>query len=312
MTHPAIPSDSVVGQAAPVLSAKPVVLDGGDRGVDLHVKVSAPAAGENLPVILFSHGFGSSGEMYQPLVDFYAAHGFVVVQPTYLDSRALGVDPHDPRAAQFWRLRIEDAKRVLDNLDTVVGAIPGLAPRVDADRIGAVGHSFGGQTTALLLGLRVLAPAGHGQDLSDSRVKAGVLLATAGTGGDDLAPGIIDNLPWLNVSFDEMRTPALVVYGDHDQSVLTTRGPDWGADAFHLSPAPKSLLRLSGIEHSLGGAVGYDSFETTDNNPAAVAVLQRATTAYLRTQLGIDVSAWDRLVSELRDDANGLAFVESK
>jgi predicted dienelactone hydrolase len=31
---------------------------------------------------VFSHGFGSSLDGYGPLADFWAAHGFVVIQPS--------------------------------------------------------------------------------------------------------------------------------------------------------------------------------------------------------------------------------------
>jgi len=69
------------GVAAPVVSVKPVVLPAPGPGEDLHLRVSAPATGRDLPVILFSHGNGSSLEGYGPLTDFWATHGFVVVQP---------------------------------------------------------------------------------------------------------------------------------------------------------------------------------------------------------------------------------------
>ena len=309
MTH----DSAVVGTASPITSIKPVILDdGGDRGADLHVKVSAPVAGNDLPIVLLSHGFGSSGEMYQPLADFWASHGFVVLQPTYLDSRTLGLSQDDHRAPHYWRHRLTDAVRVLDNLDVLISALPGLAARVDAGTVAVAGHSFGGQTSGLLLGLRVLAPAADGEDYSDPRVKAGILLATAGLGGNDLSPGMIDKLPWLNVSFEHMTAPALVVLGDKDQSILTTRGPDWSADPYHYAPGPKSLLTLAGAEHSLGGVVGYDSFETTDGNPAAVALVQRLTTAYLRTNLGVDRDAWATAATELHQDAAAPGTLESK
>lgn len=72
---------------SPVVSVKPIVLPAPGRGENLQVKVSAPTTGRNLPIIVFSHGSGSSLEGYGPLVDFWAAHGFVVIQPTHLDSR---------------------------------------------------------------------------------------------------------------------------------------------------------------------------------------------------------------------------------
>lgn len=279
--------------ATPVVSVKPVVLPAPGRGEDLRVRVSAPITGRDLPIILFSHGFGSSLDGYGPLTDFWAAHGFVVIQPTHLDSRTLGLAPDDPRTPRIWRFRVEDMKRILDGLDLLEAAVPGLDGRVDRSRIAVAGHSFGGQTAGNLLGLRVIDPVTkEGEDLSDPRVTAGVLLATAGQGGADLTPFAVENFPFMNPSFADMTTPALVVAGDRDDSPLTVRGPDWMADPYYLSPGDKSLLTLSGAEHSLGGIPGYEAGETTDEDPARVALIQRVTLVYLRHALGIEDHSW--------------------
>jgi len=181
------------------------------------VRVSAPVTGHDLPIILFSHGFGSSLEGYGPLADFWAAHGFVVIQPTHLDSRMVSVPPDDPRTPRMWRFRVEDLKRILDHLDLVEAAVPGLAGRLDRSRIAVAGHSFGGQSAGNLLGLRVLERDSKEEaDLSDRRVSAGVLLATAGTGGADLTPFAAEHFPYMNPSFSHMATPTLVIAGDQD------------------------------------------------------------------------------------------------
>ncbi|MGC4803486.1 alpha/beta hydrolase family protein [Micromonospora sp. DT233] len=303
-----------VGPAAtPIVSVKPLVLPAPGRGADLHVRVSAPTTGGNLPVILLAHGYGSSLDGYGPLADHWAAQGFVVVQPTHLDSRTLGLAPDDPRARRFWRLRVEDMTRVLDHLDELAAAVPGLAERgIDHGRIAAAGHSFGGQTAGILLGLRVLPPAGTGEDLSDPRVSAGVLLATAGTGGDDLTPFAREHFPYLNPDFTHLTAPALVVAGDRDQSALSVRGPDWSADPYLLGPGPKSLLTLFGAEHSLGGIPGYEAAETTDEHPGRVALLRRLTTAYLRSALDPADPAWPTEVAQLAASRDPLGRVESK
>ena len=92
-----------VGATSPVLSFSPVVLPVPGRAVDLQVRISAPVTGSDLPVILLSHGHGPSNYLsslngYAPLANYWAAHGFVVIQPTHLDSKTLGLrESDDPR-----------------------------------------------------------------------------------------------------------------------------------------------------------------------------------------------------------------------
>lgn len=189
-------SESALTVPAQTVSVKPVALSAPGRGDDLLVKVSAPVTGGTLPAVVFSHGFGSSMDGYGPLADFWAAHGFAVIQPTHLDSRAVGLAHDDPRTLRIWRLRVEDDKRILDQLDVVEAAVPGLSGRLDRSRIAVAGHSFGGQTAGNLLGLRVIDPqTGEAEDLPDPRVKAGVLLATAGLGADNLTPFAAEHFP---------------------------------------------------------------------------------------------------------------------
>ena len=300
------------GAPATVVSAKPVILPAPGRGEDLQIRVSAPATGNDLPVLVFSHGFGWSMNGYAPLADHWAANGFVVIQPTHLDSRSIGMPHEDPRFPQIWRHRIQDITRALDNLDVLEAAVPGLSGRVDRSRIAVAGHSWGAQTVSTLLGARVLDSAGTAdEDLSDPRVKAGVLLALTGL-GDTLTPFAAEHLPFMKPSFDHMTAPALIVAGDHDQSALSTRGPDWFTDPYTYSPGPKSLLTLFGAEHSLGGIPGYEVAETTDENPARVALIQRLSTAFLHSALHPEDTSWKAAAGTLAEDPNPLGTLQSK
>jgi dienelactone hydrolase len=305
-------TQKTAGAPAVIVSAKPVVLSAPGRGENLQVRVSATATGSDLPVIVFSHGFGLSMNDYAPLADFWAAHGFVVLQPTHLDSRTLGLSAEDPRTPRIWRFRIQDLKRVLDGLDVLEASVPGLSGRLDRSRIAVAGHSWGAQTASTLLGARVLDSDGvPGEDMSDTRVNAGVLLALTGL-GDDLTPFAEENFPFMKPSFDTMTTPALIVAGDHDQSMLSTRGPDWFTDPYTYSPGSKSLLTLFGAEHSLGGINGYEAAATTDESPARVALVQQLTSTFLRSALYPEDTSWKAAATALDEDPNPLGKLQSK
>jgi predicted dienelactone hydrolase len=319
MTGPTYAAD-ILSAPAPVLSVSPVVLPAPGRAVDLQVRVSAPVTGSELPIILLSHGLGYSNHLsslngYAPLANFWAAHGFVVIQPTHLDSKTLSLNPDDPEAPPHWRSRAEDMKRILDQLDVLEAAVPQLIGRLDPSKVAVAGHSMGGHTASLLLGARLTDPHdGTRVNLAEPRIKAGVLLAAPGRGGDALTEFVVKNYSFFSTTdFSEMTTPALVVAGDKDTSAhLTVRGAAWHTDPYFLSPGAKSLLTLFDAEHGLGGVSGYDVAETTDDNPERVAAVQRLTWAYLRTELYPGDSAWQAAQDALAASPDPLGRVESK
>ena len=318
--HAAIGKAENIPVSAPtsVVSVSPVVLSSPGRAVDLQMRVSAPTAGRDLPIILLPHGQGMSNHLsssngYGPLANFWAAHGFVVIQPTHLSSKSLSLDPKTPGAPLFWRSRVEDMKRILDQLDIIEASVPEIEGRLDRSRIGVAGHSMGGHTAGILLGAQLTDEDGTKVDLAEPRIKAGVLLTPPGNGGADLGGFAVDIPFFRHPSFAEMTTPALVIVGDNDVSPhLTVRGADWHADPYRLSTGPKCLLTIFGGEHLLGGISGYDAAETTDENPERVAMVQRLTWAYLRTALYPEDSAWSAACASLADQLNELGRVECK
>nr|MDT0656803.1 alpha/beta fold hydrolase [Micromonospora sp. DSM 115978] len=191
------------------------------------MRVSAPTIGRDLPLILFAHGHGQVNFLnsylgYGPIVDYLSSHGFVVIQPTFLDAMALGLrDADDPDAPLYARARAEDMSRVLDHLDMIENAVPQLAGRLNRDKVAAVGHSLGGHTVGLLLGMQFDDPSQDGRkvSLADRRIRTGVMIAPPGRGGDALHDRVTELYPALNApDFSTMRTPVLVVAGDKDLS----------------------------------------------------------------------------------------------
>ncbi|MDC0766022.1 alpha/beta hydrolase family protein [Streptomyces sp. HD] len=312
---------TAVDSPTPVLSFGPVTLHIPGRPVDLQIRITAPATGTDLPVILLSHGHGPSNNLsslngYAPLANSWAAHGFTVIQPTHLSSRTLSHLPADtPGAPFFWRSRAEDMTHILDRLDAVESAVPQLSGRLDRTRIAVAGHSLGGHTAGLLLGARITDPdSGEEVELAEPRITAGVLLAPPGRGGDILNGPMAEVLPFVHTTdFSTMTTPALVVAGDKDDPRhFTDIGPVWHTDPYTLAPGPKTLLTLFGAEHGLGGIAGYDAAETTDENPERVTALARLTSAYLRTRLHPGDDSWQTARDALTTGPHAFGRVESK
>jgi predicted dienelactone hydrolase len=289
-----------IGPTLPFTSFSPIVLPVPGRIVDLQLRVTLPSTGYRLPIILLSHGQGrsnyiSSLDGYAPLYEFYAAHNFAVLQPTHLSSLFLNLTA--PYGQKFYyQDRAQDMVRILDNLDNIEGAVPGLKGRLDRTRVAVVGHSFGTMTAAMLLGAMNTDPRnGTTWCQPKARIKAGVMLAGVGKGGADMSESGSRLVPFYGPNFSRMDAPGLVVYGNEDLSPhLTKRGADWLGDIFTLAPGAKDLLVIKGGKHGLGGVSTWDAAETLDESPERLAVVQRMTLAYLRSQLYEGDGTWPK------------------
>ncbi|KAI1152142.1 alpha/beta-hydrolase [Nemania diffusa] len=306
-----------VNSSSPIISFTPVIIPSPGRPAELQVRVTAPVSGNSLPIILLSHGHGQSNWLsslhgYAPLAEFWAKHGFVVIQPTHLSSRTLSL-PVQSGNEMYWRERAEDMIQILDHLDLIEAAVPGLEGRLDRSKVAGAGHSFGTMTISLLLGAKNTDPRdGAAFHPFEPRIKAGVLFGGTGNSGTDMSENGKKMVPFYGLDFSAMTTPALVIGGEDDVSPhLTTRGADWHWDSYTYGPGSKDLLRVEGGRHGFGGISGWDAAETKDESPERLGLVQRMSLAYLRSQLYEGDKSWEKACAVLAT-LKGLGSVESK
>ncbi|WP_299363685.1 alpha/beta fold hydrolase [uncultured Paracoccus sp.] len=294
--------------AALTVAYTPILLPMAGRA-PLELRVTAPAKGDALPIVLLSHGAGPSKYIpskdgYAPLAQFWAERGFAVIQPTHGNSLVGGLPQDAPGAPYFWRQRVTEITAILDQLNEVERQGPAIAGRLDHQRIAVAGHSFGGHTVSLLLGARLA-----GESFADPRIRAGVLLAAPGRGGSDLFAQSAARFPFFDVDFTLMKAPSLVVCGADDAPHFTGRGPEWHADAFYDSPDAQALVTVYGVGHGLGGIAGLDAKETEIEAPESLEATRRLTLAWLRNVLDVDKDTWPAAISSLDGPARTLAKV---
>lgn len=110
-----------------------------------------------LPLVLFSHGFGMARCNYTSIIQDLASHGYIVIAVDHPyagltvlpDGRVLSVEQDSKNGdLKAGIRRVEDAAKdlmfVLDAVAKRHSAIGELAQRVDLSKVGVVGHSLGG------------------------------------------------------------------------------------------------------------------------------------------------------------------------
>lgn len=186
------------------------------RQRDIPVRIRLPEGGERVPVIVFSHGLGGSRDGGREWGEHWASRGFAVVHVQHAGSdealwkgRPAGERFSGLRSGatlQQFLARIADIKFVVADLDRRQSAGDPVAMRLDLDRLGMSGHSFGAVTTLFLGGQRP-APGPFDRlaaGLPESRFVAFLAFSPQALGAD---PGH---------QFSAFSRPALLITGTLD------------------------------------------------------------------------------------------------
>ena len=274
-----------------------------ELGKRLGVRVSFPRAAGRFPVVLFSHGAYSSKDLYDPILDHWASHGYVVLAPTHRDSTTLGVSRGDPSVAKHWPERMADLSFLLNSIGEIETMVGGLAGKPDLSRVAASGHSLGGLTAMALAGVQVRGEQTARTSYRDSRVKAAIFVSPPGA-----LPNLVDA-----AGFSAIQVPALYTTSTEDLLMLPDTTWEWHKDGYQAAPrGDKYLLVLKGADHYLGGAVGRDDLQRHPMADDYLDVTNGLSTAFLDTYLKQNDRGRQMLRASGRLISPTLALTEAK
>lgn len=276
---------------------------------DLPLRVAFPAEGDSYPLIVFSHGNGSSKDLYSAYADHWVSHGYVVIQPTHMDSVSLGGSMRNMNYAKMAAIsdsRRRDMRHIVDSLDQLDKQVAGLEGKIDKARLVAAGHSMGGATAMRLAGLMLIDPP-HASaiDYRDERFRA--LLLVSDPGNNRLMP----EAPWKGVP-----VPTFIATGSADFGGMPRRSSKSIATAAKfpsdavMPDTPNHYLFVDGMDHYLGGLICKDDAPGPPDHDA-LGIVGGVSTAFLDAYMKADDSAREFLQSaSLSELTNGRARLE--
>ncbi len=278
----------------------------------LPVRISYPEAEGAFPVIVFSHGNGSKGDMYKGFTDYWASHGYVVIQPTHMDSTSLGFETKTNLREFYTQMLIvtdtrrQDMSFVLDSLDLIQELVPDLKGKLDTSTLVAAGHSMGAATAMLVSGMKLVNPMNGAEESSDeNRFKVLLMISDPGT------MALMPKDPWQGVSM-----PTLISTGTKDFSAVGGQKKSsfqfLVPESLKRSSAPHHYVLIDGADHYLGGLIcrtdvpGPPQYE-------ALTIAASTSTIFLNAYVKNDTKAMNSIrFGNLNEATNGKASLTLK
>jgi predicted dienelactone hydrolase len=279
------------------------------------VKIYFPASSgkdtrEPCPVILFSHGLGGSREHYRYLGEHWAAHGYVSVHLQHPGSdetiwkdqsrplRTIGRAAADPGNVVHRPLDVRFALDRLAELNDDAAFV--LHRRLDLQRVGVAGHSFGAYTTMAVAGqtLRRLP----GVELAEPRVKAAIAMST---------PVRNPTAASQNNGYGEVAIPVYHLTGSADADRFGTPDPALRRVPYDQTRrAPACLLVLTGGDHMVFS--GQRRRGDGEHDPEFHRLILESTTAFWDATLRDSPEAQRWLDDDFSERLGDLGTFEQK
>lgn len=291
----------VLGEAAAGFSYEPLALPEGfipefidltvhdaARNRDIPVRIYLPSASNSVPVILFSHGLGGSRQGNSFMGRHWSGRGYVVVFLQHPGSDVSVWKDLPParrmeamkRAANARNLilRIGDVRAVLDTLERWNREPDSqLFGRLDLERIGMSGHSFGALTTQAVSGQQLGL---FGRNATNPRIKAAVIFSPSPPRAGDPKQAFGEvKIPWMLMT----GTKDVAPIGDTDVASRLAVFPA-------LPPGSKYELVLYEAEHFAFTDVMFPGREGK-RNPNHHRVILALSTAFWDAYLKGDSAA---------------------
>ena len=253
----------------PAVSAQEIVWHDSVRQRSIPVKFYLPRSTEKSPVILFSHGIGSSIESCAYLANAWAARGFVCVLVQHPGSdekiwkgKVRILNEFKKAYEQNWnsRTRAQDLQFVLNCLERLVQSDPQFAARMDLDRIGVGGIDLGALAALLLAGQ---VPPDDGDSLYDLRIKA--VLA--------LSPPVPPTKMDYQAMYQPISVPAFFLTGTNDDGIVgSTKAVQRRIPFDAMVQNQRYLITLDGGDHRMygGRVVSFLSGRNDEKFQAAI------------------------------------------
>lgn len=278
------------------------------------VKIFSPRGqGGPFPVIIFSHGLGSSRDVYGYLGRHWTSHGYVSVHVQHAGSDAAVWEGSAVsqrmdllrRAASLpenFKNRPRDISFAIDELTRLNENDSRWKNVFDLNRIGVAGHSFGAFTALASVGEVFFTPRGEQLSFCDSRIKAAIAMS----------PPVFPSEQNRDAAYAEIFVPCLHMTGTEDDSpVGETEVADRRIPFERIPAAPQYLVTFSGGDHFMfsGRWPGQSGGE---NDKMFQELILSSSTAFWNSVLKNDASSLKWLQEDFVREMGNKGILEQK